>query len=207
MGATLREINQSDDPRRDWRAFNDLVREAKRLQQQGEHQSLAIAEMQRKLTKTAGSGGSVQRFRVISESDDSLTCQKLDAAGAVIAGSFAVAKAQTLRRSWWLNRTVGSWTYTGSAPSRTATYAGAAVAGGLQPGDTIGEILDPPYAGSDIFASQVDGGTGVAGADWVDLNADARRYVAVRELVTLCRRINGVDTTMRLVVDGGPAKV
>lgn len=145
-----------------------------------------------------GGGGTIARFAITSASEETITGTR-STDGAVIT----IAKPYYLRVSTWKNQTIGDWTYNGGADSRTATYAGAAVDGGIQPGQSIDEILDPPYDG-DIFAAELPEGTGVNGVTWIDLNADGRRYVAKRTMVEVCKIINGVETKKKVLLEGGP---
>lgn len=163
--------------------------------------------------KSGGSGGGkVQRFTVVTEFADYLSCRKQNADGTTEIDLINVAKPLTLRQSYWNGRTISGWTYSGnvSPESRTASYAGPAITGGLQIGDSIAEILDPVYSGAvEIFAAQADGSTGVVIASqrltWIDLNVDARRFVAARDRVDVCKVVAGVQTMKKMVIDGGPA--
>ena len=155
-----------------------------------------------------GGGGTVQRFSIVSESGDYLTCQKQNPDGTLIPGGINVAKPLSLRVSTWQGQTIAGWQYIGTAQTRIATFVGDVVDGGLQAGDKITETLDPPYLGGELFASQATGETAVTvGAGrltWIDLNVDARRYIAGRVLANVCVVINGVEVPRRVVLEGGP---
>jgi hypothetical protein len=164
--------------------------------------------------KNGASEGSVQRFKVVTVFSDHIACSRQLEDGTVESDIVNVAKPLTLRAAHWTGQTFNDWTYSvqGDATDgrkRRATYAGVEITAGLKTGDYIYEVLRPSYDGaSEIFAAEPVGKTGleVGGVRvaWVDLNADARRYVAERDLVEVCKTVNGVVTQHRMVIDGGP---
>lgn len=199
-----------------WVEFNRLIEYVREIspvggrniqQTRGVNGTLTIATP----TVKGEAGNPIQRFLVVAdgEGDDHISCRKQDAAGDPIGETIFIAKPRMLRVGVWNGLTIGDWTYSGTKEERLATYSGAAVAGGLQPGDKIKEELFPRYTeGEEIFATEADGETeAFAGGNqltWIDLNVDARHYRAIRSLVQVCKRINGVDTVWYMVVDGGP---
>ena len=205
-----RILKRGDDSRRNWVEINRLTEQLRASQTSMRKAEAAIKELQRESDLWAtGSGGQAQRFSIISEQPDYLVCQKQNADGTLAAVIINVAKPRTLRVTTWNAQTLGDWRYTGTISTRDASYAGVGIIGGLQPGDKLAEILDPPYTGGELIAMQVTGETGVtvAGArlTWIDLNADARRFVAKRDRVDVCKLVNGVPTGRKLVIEGGPS--
>lgn len=153
-------------------------------------------------------GSQIQRMTIISVSDDYITCQKQDETGTAYGDNILVAKPRHLRVTTWNGITFGSWRYNGDSTSRVLTYVGTPITGGFQTGDTISETLDPSWSGSEIFATEAEGETGVTvngtRLTYIDLNVDARRYITARALIEVCRTVNGVQEQRRLVLDGGP---
>lgn len=205
-------LKRGDDSRKNWTEINKLTAllDAVRIELRGH--DAAIKNLQRRtgLFGEDGGGSKVQRFVVFLEQDDYLQCQKQNPDGTAVPGIINIAKPRLLRVTTWNGKTIGDWSYVGTSGARNAVYAGQAIAGGLQPGDLIAEIMDPPYGfvGGEIFASQADGQTGVVVANervtWVDLNVDARRFVAKRDRVEACKIVNGVQTVRKIVIEGGP---
>lgn len=119
--------------------------------------------------QAAGGGSAALQMRVKSVGNDTLTCRTWD--GTDEGGEdVTVAKPYYLRRTPFHNTTnADGWllTYTSGA-ARTATKASE---------DDVDQVIDPPYASNDlIYVIAPSGGTGVAGATLVDINADAREW-------------------------------
>ena len=94
-------------------------------------------------------GSSVQRFVIVSESDDTLSCKAIDAQGNQSDDETTIAKPWELR---------------GATATKTDS------------GDTAN--IDPAYdAGGSIAAVVISGGTGISGVTYLDLNVDARAWV------------------------------
>lgn len=113
------------------------------------------------------------RLRVISESNDYVTCRLADDTGGT-GETFKVAKPRELQRSAFDGVTIDGWLYTySSTTSRTLSKAGES---------DITETLRPPYIDPDgtphIFEIAAvlsqQGGTGVTDCDWQDLNLAGR---------------------------------
>ena len=199
-----------------WREFNRLVEYVREISPVGGRNIRQTRTMNGTLTvaeesqRQEDAGSTVQRFKVITDEDDYLVCQKEAADGTLDATSINVAKPRMLRLTTFNGVTIGSWSYTGTKTQRTAKYAGTNVAGGIQNGDSWIETLDPVYAAAtEIFASEADGETGVTVASvratWIDLNVDARRWVAQRDRVEACKTVNGVQSVRKIVIEGGPS--
>jgi hypothetical protein len=144
---------------------------------------------------------SVQRVTVTTDGNDSVTCTTADSV------SITVAKPLHLRRSFYHGVTIGNWSYSATSSStRRATYVGASVTGGLQNGDYIDEELDPQYLTTDtvLIVAEPEDGTGITDVTWIDLNVSARHFRPSRARLDVCRIENGVRTSRRVVVDGGP---
>jgi hypothetical protein len=148
--------------------------------------------------KTTGKSSQIKLFSISETSEDTVYGVSAEGATAVIAKPFEI------RLSTWNNKTIGNWSYRGTQEARTATYAGTPVSGGIQTGNEVQEILDTTYMERYVLACRMESGTDIAGVEWIDLNMDARRFVAKRELVEVCKIINGVEQQRRIVIEGGP---
>lgn len=213
MGSTNEhpaELRRGEDARRNWETINEINRLLQPLASEVRRLGSAVADLRlRPNTKEGGGGATVQRAAVISVDDDFIAVQYQSEGGAVYGPILNVAKPLTLRRSYWNGMTFGDWSYSGTKNLRTLTYAGPAMAGGLQPGDTVQEILWPPYeAATEIAVGGVTGQTNVSVGNvripLIDLNIDARRFVTHRMLVELCKTVGSDTVQFRSVIDGGP---
>jgi hypothetical protein len=210
-----KQLKRGDDSRRNWNQINELTQLAKNLTWKLDDALRRVTRLEAEgdLWQTGG-GGAIQRYKIITDNDDYLVCQAQNADATLVAGNINIAKPRSLRVSTWNGATIGKWSYTGTKTERTLTYAGPAIDGGLQPGDTMKEILDPPYdpalaSASELCATTAIGATAVIVSGvlltLIDLNADARRWVAQRDRVEACKVIAGVPTVRKLVIEGGPS--
>lgn len=196
------ELKKGEPATKNWRAINEQLRIIKRLDSEMRRLSSAIADLRNQPNFKEGGGGGTKlaRFDITAVADDTITGTR-----ASDGASIVIAKPYFLRVSTWKGKTIGNWSYDGSSESRNASYAGTPVNAGLQTGQVIAEILDPAYSGAkEIVAAEIESGTGVAGVSWMDLNADARRFVAKRELVEVCKVINGLEQQKKVILEGGP---
>lgn len=139
-----------------------------------------MLEIQPAVPSQPGEAGVIKQFRVKSVSYDYLVCREFD---GTTEGStdIWVAKQPNLRRTGWDGVTVtypledypgrpassASITYSYIAPTyRTATVTAGAAA------IVEHQVVTPRYTidAFSIFASQSENGTGVTGADWVELS-------------------------------------
>lgn len=215
-----RTIEKSEDSRKNWREINKLTDLVKQLQTEMNRLSSGVTDLRLRpqLKEGGGSGSKIQRMYVLQEKPDYLICWIVGTTTEV-----RVAKPVQLRQTTWKDQTIQLWTYSEGSPgaafqtSRWATYAGPVVADGLKATDKVREILEPIYNEPAnplfryIYATEPEGGTGMLLEDgispmtWIDMNLDARRFVAQRVLVEACVKVLGVDTVKRMVIEGGPA--
>ncbi|QNN24331.1 hypothetical protein HED60_19325 [Planctomycetales bacterium ZRK34] len=119
--------------------------------------------------------GRVQQFKVVSQSDDYITCNTFDGSSSG-SDSIIIAKPYHLRQSTWDGETNSdgwSFSYT-NGYTRTASKTGES---------DVDQVIEPAYtAGDIIYASRSYGGTNEQDGSssdivWIDINADARRWV------------------------------
>jgi len=111
----------------------------------------------------------INRYRLVSQIADTLSCTLLDDAGADTGSVVFIAKPPLLRRTPFDNLTYNgiSYVYTGNA-ARVATKSP----------DIQNEIIIPPYINgiSIIHAINVTNKTGIPDVTLLDLNVDARLW-------------------------------
>ncbi len=132
-----------------------------------------------------GGTGVVKQFLVKAMHDDYLTCREHDGVNET-GENVNVAKPFNLRRTGWHGQTVIytsesypinpgiitiSYTYFEDTYRRASQTVGGVVS-------VEHQVVRPFWVidRSLIFASQSENGTGVDGADWQDINADARAW-------------------------------
>ena len=163
-----------------WRAYNDLIDFAREL---------AVSPNSRGISVSRTSNGTllriepdkgvpnlmVKRMRVEAVHNDYIVCREWD--GVTLGQSFSVAKPFRLRRTpfdgvaiTYDDGTVISYQYSSSF-QRVAT-SGALV-------ET--QVITPEFniGFDEIHALKLEDETGVAGADWLDLNTDGRAWAQI----------------------------
>jgi hypothetical protein len=108
------------------------------------------------------------RATVIAEAADYLLCIEIDAS---IESAFRVSKPYDLQRSRWDAQTVAGVSYTYTSPSKRYSRLGF-------------ETISPKYVPgvSTIYVLESNNGTGVDEVDYIDLNADGRKWTQLYQL-------------------------
>jgi hypothetical protein len=118
---------------------------------------------------SGGGAAEINRYRLVTEGGDTLSCFLLDADGADTGSEVLIAKPPLLRRTPFDGQTYNgiSYVYTGNS-ARGATKGAA----------TQDEIVIYPYLDgiSIIHALNVSNGTGITDVVLIDTNVDARLW-------------------------------
>lgn len=149
--------------------------------------------------------GKIKRFTITAIQNDYLECKPTNADGTanMDAATVNVAKPLPLRGSTFDGVTIDGWPYSVIDSNRRRAIQTGATAE-FSAGAIIEETIDPPYGigQSDIYAVKV--ATDVPGADWIDLNVNARHWMPGKTEVRVCVLVDGVQTQKKMVVRGGP---
>lgn len=174
-----------DGPVRLVRAFNELREFSVATQPRGGLGIMVRETSQGTILRSAAqavvsaAGGTVKRFLVTSHADDWLIGSEID---GDLTG-VKIAKPYNLRKTGWHGVTV-NYSFLGVAYAIAYAYSGAFVgyrAATINTTSTENQAIIPLYVANrtQVFAASVDNDTGVADADWIDLNADGRAWCRV----------------------------
>lgn len=169
-----------------WKAYNDLLDFCRSIAvmpsgARGVRVSRTIngTLLATEAIEAVSGGGRVVRMRVDTVRDDYLSCTNRETGEAVY-----VAKPFNLRSDNWNNASIVYTIepYPQAPASLTISYAMQTPTYRIATVGTFEEhqVIRPQYVPgfSEIFASECES-TGVAGVEWVDLNADGRAWTMV----------------------------